>query len=106
MPSWGKLAACAAVIQILKQSVIWLVAWLYYVSIICAIGAVLGVITHLLFGLFFQDQADYQFLAAFGFLNGLKYGSVWAGGAAIVLCVMRARKQYLLRQSGMEAKDL
>jgi len=27
----------------------------------------------------------------------LKYGSVWAGGFAIVLCVMRARKEYLAK---------
>jgi signal peptidase II len=37
--------------------------------------------------------------AAFGFLNGFKYGSVWAGGAAIVLCVIRARKEFELRKS-------
>jgi hypothetical protein len=47
----------------------------------------------------FVDQPDYGFLAAFGFMNGLKYGSVWAGGLAIVLCVMRARKEYLAKHS-------
>ncbi len=80
-----------------KQSLCWLITWLRYVATICLVGAVLGVVTHLLFGLFFVDSPDYGYLAAFGFGNGLKYGSVWAGGAAIVLCVMRARREYLAK---------
>ena len=54
-----------------------------------------GVLTHTTYAFFFVSSADWGYYASFGFLNGLKYGSVWAGGAGIVLCVMRARKQYL-----------
>lgn len=82
---------------ILKQSLCWLIAWLRYVATICLVGAVLGLLSHLLFGLCFMDQPDYSYLAALGLMNGLTYGSVWAGGAAIVLCVMRARRNYLAK---------
>lgn len=73
----------------------WLVAWLYFTSIICLIGAVLGIVSHVCLGPLFVSDPDYGYLAAFGFTNGFRYGSVWAGGAAIVLCVIRARKEYL-----------
>jgi hypothetical protein len=89
-------------LRILGQTVRWLLTWLYYVLIICFIGAMLGVVTHVLFGLCFMDTPDYGFLAAFGFTNGLRYGGVWAGGFAIVLCVMRARKEFLQAQKESE----
>ena len=75
----------------------WLITWTYFALVICFIGAMLGVLSHVLFGFFYMDDPDFGFLAAFGFKNGLKYGSVWAGGFAIVLCVMRARKEYLAK---------
>jgi len=73
----------------------WVITWLYFVCIICFIGAMGGVITHVLFALFFMEKPDYVYFTSFGFMNGLNYGIVWAGGAAIVLCVLRARKEYL-----------
>ena len=82
-------------LRIFTQTVRWLLTWLYFVLVICFAGALLGVLSHMLFGLCFLDAPDYGYLAAFGFSNGLRYGSVWAGGLAIVLCVMRARKEYL-----------
>ena len=82
-------------LNILGQIIRWLFSWLYFVLIICFTGALMGVVTHLLFGLTFMDAPDYGYQAAFGFFNGLRYGGVWAGGLAIVLCVMRARKEYL-----------
>lgn len=87
------------VIRILQQSILWLLGWLYYVCIICASGALLGMLSHLALGPLFVEDTDFGFLVAFGFLNGLKYAGVWAGGAAIVLCVIRARKNYLASQS-------
>jgi hypothetical protein len=84
-------------VHFLRQFFGWLVTWLRYVLVICLIGAVLGVLSHLLFGLCFMDSPDYGYLAAFGLMNGLTYGGVWAGGAAIVLCVMRARRLYLAK---------
>lgn len=64
-----------------------------------------GVITHVLFALMFRDQPDLGYYASFGFMNGLNYGGVWAGGAAIVLCVLRARKQYLEKNAGEEVSS-
>lgn len=84
---------------IFEASFMWLVTWVYYVVIICFVGAIAGVVSHVGFGLLFLESPDLGYLWAFGFLNGLRYGSVWAGGAAIVLCVMRARKEFLQRQS-------
>ena len=89
--------------QIFLKITKWLLTWVYYVAIICFIGAMLGVGTHLLFGLFFMDDPDYAFQAAFGFSNGIRYGGVWAGGFAIVLCVMRARREYLQRHGARGA---
>jgi hypothetical protein len=77
----------------------WVGTWLYFVCLVCFFGALAGVLTHLLYGLFFGQGPDFAYYASFGFLNGLKYGSVWAGGAAIVLCVIRARREYLSRQA-------
>lgn len=82
-------------LKVLKEIFRWIFIWLYYVVLTCFVGATLGVGTHVLLGPLFVDDPDFGFLAAFGFMNGLKYGSVWAGGLAIVLCVMRARREYL-----------
>jgi len=84
--------------RIFGQILHWLLTWVYFVAIICGVGALLGVLTHLGFGLFFAENPDYGFLAAFGFTNGLQYGGVWAGGFAIVLCVIRAHRQYEANQ--------
>ena len=81
--------------RLIGQILIWLLTWLYYVLIICFVGAMLGVISHLLVGSFVVEDPDFGYLASFGFSNGLRYGGVWAGGFAIVLCVLRARKEYL-----------
>lgn len=86
-------------LNLVKAVVRWSLTWLYFVAIICFVGAMLGVLTHILLGPLLVDKS-FGFLAAFGFLNGLKYGSVWAGGLAIVLCVMRARKEYLAQHAG------
>lgn len=86
-------------LNVLGQIIRWLFTWLYFVLIICFTGALMGVVTHLVFGLIFMDAPDYGDQAAFGFSNGLRYGGVWAGGFAIVLCVMRARKEYLQAQA-------
>ena len=85
-------------LNIIRKIIRWFFTWLYFVLIICLAGSVIGVVSHLLFGLIFMDSPDYGYQAAFGFSNGLRYGGVWAGGFAIVLCVMRARKEYLQAQ--------
>ena len=81
--------------HILTCSLRWLITWLYFVCIICSIGAMGGTVSHVLFAVFFKENPDHAYYASMGFVNGLNYGGVWAGGAAIVLCVLRARKQHL-----------
>jgi len=92
--------------RILGNVLIWLLTWLYYALIICFIGAMLGVITHMLLGPLLVDHLDYAELASYGFSHGLRYGGVWAGGFAIVLCVMRARKEYLQKYGETEESAL
>lgn len=75
----------------------WFVLWIYYVAIICFMGAMAGVATHLLYALVFREHPDLGYFASFGFMNGLNYGGVWAGGAAIVICVVRARNDYMAK---------
>jgi putative copper export protein len=82
-------------LHIFKGIVRWLFDWIYFVSLICMTGSFLGASSHFTFALCFVDTPDYGYYAALGFLHGLKYGSVWAGGLAIVLCVMRARREFL-----------
>ncbi len=89
-------------LNILGQIIRWLLTWVYFVLLVCFLGALFGVISHMLFGLFFLDAPDYGYLASFGFSNGLRYGGVWAGGMAIVLCVIRARKEYLQKHADSE----
>ena len=85
-------------LNILGQIIRWFFIWFCFVFIICLAGALIGVVTHLLFGLIFMDMPDYKSQATLGFSNGLRYGGVWAGGLSIVLCVIRARKEYLQAQ--------
>jgi hypothetical protein len=85
-------------LNILGQIIRWILIWLCFVFIICLAGAFIGVVSHLSFGLIFMDMPDYKRQAALGFSNGLRYGGVWAGGLSIVLCVIRARREYLQAQ--------
>ncbi|MFL2832522.1 MAG: hypothetical protein ACJ0BK_02785 [Coraliomargaritaceae bacterium] len=85
-------------LNIIRKIIRWFFTWLYFVLIICLAGAVIGVVSHLLFGLIFMDMPDYERQSALGFSNGLRYGGVWAGGLSIVFCVIRARKEYLQAQ--------
>lgn len=87
---------------VIGQIARWLFTWLYFVLIICFIGAILGVLSHVILGPLFFDEVDFGKLAAFGFSHGIRYGGVWAGGVAIVLCVLRARKEYLQRHGEVE----
>ncbi len=85
-------------LNIIRKIIRWFFTWLYFILIICLAGAFIGVVSHLLFGLIFMDMPDYERQAAIGFSNGLRYGGVWAGGLSTVLCVIRARKEYLQAQ--------
>ena len=85
--------------SVLKSVGRWCFGGAYYVCLICLAGAVLGVVSHLLWGWCFYEDFDPAFMAAWGYLHGLKYAGVWAGGTALVLCVMRARREHLQARS-------
>ena len=82
------------IIQKIVELMRWLVTWLYFVSIICFLGTLIGVITHLLFALLFITNADIVYYASLGCMHGVKYSSLWAGGIALVLCFMRGHKNF------------
>lgn len=86
-------------LSILKNVVRWLLGWIYYICIICFIGGMVGVVTHVLWGMAFYEDFDLGYMASLGLIHGLQYAGVWAGGLSIVICVMRARKEWLARQA-------
>ena len=85
-------------LQMLGQTTRWLLIWIYFVCIICLAGALLGILSHLLFGFCFMNDPDYWHLARFGFSNGVRYGGVWSGGSSVVFCVIIARKEHMQRK--------
>jgi hypothetical protein len=86
-------------LRFIKGTFRWFIDWLYFVSLVCFTGSVIGVASHLLFGLCFFEAPDFPYLAALGFLHGLKYSSLWAGGLSVVLCAMRAHREYQVASS-------
>ncbi len=92
-------------IRFLGMALRWVAGWCFYVAVVLLAGAAAGAASHVVFGLLFLDPFDPGYLAAFGFFNGLKYGGVWAGGLAIVLCVMRARREYMARAGEEDASQ-
>ena len=75
----------------------WIGLWLGYVGLICLLGTIGGVITHGIYALCCSKPDRYLEYLALGMQNGFKYGGVWAGGTAIVLCCMRAHKEQKTR---------
>ena len=85
-------------LQILIQIIRWVLIWIYFVFIFCLAGALLGALLHILYGFCFMNDPDYWYLARFGFSNGAQYGGVWSGGLSIVLCVIIAHNELMLRK--------
>ena len=52
-----------------------------------------GVLTHGIYALFCSEPERYTEFLILGMQHGFKYGGVWAGGTAIVLCCIRAHKE-------------
>ena len=70
----------------------WIGLWLGYVGLICLVGTIGGVLTHGVYALFCAESDRYLEYIILGMQHGFKYGGVWAGGTALVLCCMRAHK--------------
>ena len=70
----------------------WIALWFGYVSLICLVGTIGGAITHGMYAFFCSEPERYLELLILGMQHGFKYGGVWAGGTALVLCCMRAHK--------------
>lgn len=77
-------------IKILK----WIGLWLGYVGLICLVGTIGGVLTHGIYALIFSEPERYLEYLVLGMQHGFKYGGVWAGGTAIVLCCIRAHREH------------
>lgn len=84
---------------ILKNVFRWLLGWIYYICVIVFIGAMVGIVSHLLWGLVFYEDFDLGYMASLGLIHGMQYAGVWAGGLSIVICVIRARKEYLAKEA-------
>lgn len=72
----------------------WIGLWLGYAGLICLVGTIGGVLTHGVYALFCSEPDRYLEYIILGMQHGFKYGGVWAGGTALVICVMRAHKQH------------
>lgn len=79
------------VVRILLLSFQWLGLFLLYVAAIVSLGAILGMVSFLVFGKIFVGMGFGE-LALRGARYGAQYFGVWAPSVAIVLCVMRAWK--------------
>ena len=84
----------------------WIFGWVYYIALICFLGAMVGVFSHLVFALLVVEKPDYGYYASLGFIHGLHYSGVWAGGASIVICVIRARREFLSNQSDTRIEEV
>lgn len=83
----------------LQCSLRWCFLWLFYVFLICFLGVLIGTTSHLLWGWSFGSHLESADLALKGCLRGFQYSGLWAGGLSVVICVMRARKEFLLNEN-------
>lgn len=75
----------------------WLGWWLLYVLATILVGACVGALVVPGVGLLWGADFSLGHMLSKGFVNGARYGGVWAGGMGVVLCVRRA---WLMRRRG------
>jgi len=78
--------------KIVKAVGIWLMRFSFYTAVILAAGMVIGGIGFVTIGGLFAKGYTCEFLFKKGASIGFRYAGVWAGGAAIVLCCMKAKQ--------------
>jgi hypothetical protein len=67
----------------------WSCYFAAYVAMTLGVGATLGGIFYPILAAFTKPELSLGSAMADGVWLGFKYGAVWAGGIAIVLCVMQ-----------------
>lgn len=78
----------------------WLGAFLLYLSATLLLGGVIGAGLFLSIGALTHPDVPVVDRLSRGFYDGFLYAGVWAGGLAIVLCVMRGHREH--RQKAAE----
>lgn len=67
----------------------WAGCFFLYLGAIILAGGLLGATAYLILGAITHPELAVSYRLSKGFLNGCYYAGVWAGGLAMVLCVMR-----------------
>ena len=78
--------------RIVKSGSMWLLRFSFYTGIILAMGTLIGSLGFIVIGSLFIKGYTCEFLLKKGAWIGFRYAGVWAGGAAVVLCCMKAKK--------------
>lgn len=81
-------------IQLFKNTAYWIFHFCKYTATTLLAGTLLGLFSFYLLGSVFTEYEP-SFLLKKGSDIGFRYARVWAGGISIVLCIMKARKNYL-----------
>lgn len=68
----------------------WSCYFIAYVAMTLGAGAVLGGIFYPILAIFLKPELTLAAAICDGIWLGFRYAGVWAGGVAIVLCVMQA----------------
>lgn len=84
--------------KLVKNCAYWLVHFFYYVVLILAIGSLAGASLFAIFGTIFSDSSIWVLMKK-GVWAGFRYGGVWAGGSAIVLCFLKAGRKRSINAS-------
>jgi len=79
--------------RIVKSSLTWLAIWAAYAVAIIAIGSILGALLGPIVGLIMNQEYTFTGYMLKGLSIGARYAGVWAGGTAIVLCVLHANRK-------------
>lgn len=78
--------------NIIKLIGVWLLRFGFYVAIILAIGTIIGSIGFVTIGSLLAREYGFEFLLKKGASIGFRYAGVWAGGASIILCFIKAKQ--------------
>tara|TARA_B100001248_G_scaffold220746_1_gene176658 strand:- start:106252 stop:106533 length:282 start_codon:yes stop_codon:yes gene_type:complete len=82
-------------VKTLKIIAYWLTCIYCYTAIIIGSAAFVGAILAPIIGKVLALDYTTHYLIHQGAWIGARYGGVWAGGSAIVCCMIHARKLYL-----------
>lgn len=86
-------------------SVVYWAWWLFvYIAVVLVVGSAIGALLFATVGALTHPQVDVMRRIEVGLQDGFLYAGLWAGGLAIVLCVMRAYRQREQRHAPQDAE--